>query len=534
MKLPDATESRAVLIGTSLYEFMPNLPAVANNVMALREVLCDQDIWGLPPQHCEVVSEPVDATEMLDSVHKMAHAATDTLILYFAGHGFLDQRGKLHLSLRGSDEQRSYTGVPFENVRDLLLDSRASRRIVILDCCYSGRVLGVMSGETSAVVDEASVEGTYILAATSENRKALSLPEEKVTAFTGELLNVIHGGIPGEAQLLSLDVIFNHVRGVMHDKGLPAPQKRDRNTAGQLTVVRNQAFRSVSPSVVGYGRLKEIQEGTIFADRLALHEAKIHRPLQAGICGTASRGGAESIVVSGGYKDDEDYGDVIIYTGHGGRDPNTGVQVKDQEPTDPGNAALLQNIVTGLPVRVIRGANGDPKFSPPGGYSYDGMYSVEEYWSKPGADGPRILQFRLAKINKESDLAPNQWEQVASGVYRDRRVAADVIRLHNSECQVCGTFLEMPGGRRYARAVHIRGLSLPHNGPDIAENILCLCPNHCVLFELGSLTINDTFEIIDEISNEAVGDLRMVGKHRIVLEYIRYHRNLHRLPPPAH
>jgi hypothetical protein len=66
-----------------------------------------------------------------------------------------------------------------------------------------------------------------------------------------------------------------------------------------------------------------------------------------------------------------------------------------------------------------------------------------------------ILYFagRLEKINKESDLAPNQWERVASGVFRDRRVSAKVIRSHDSECQVCGTFLEMPGGRRYARAV---------------------------------------------------------------------------------
>jgi hypothetical protein len=30
--------------------------------------------------------------------------------------------------------------------------------------------------------------------------------------------------------------------------------------------------------------------------------------------------GAESIVVSGGYKDDNDFGDVIVYTGHGGQD----------------------------------------------------------------------------------------------------------------------------------------------------------------------------------------------------------------------
>src|SRR5262249_3796668 len=141
-------------------------------------------------------------------------------------------------------------------------------------------------------------------------------------------------------------------------------------------------------------------------------------------------------------------------------------------------------------------------------------------------DGPRILQFRLEKIDEETgrtyegaparspysshsgDLAPDQWERVASGVYRDRRIAEGGTNAHDFACQVCGTCLEAPDGRRYARALHIRGLSRPHNGPDVPENILCLCPNHYALFELGSLTINDDFQVIDEMSDEIVGDLR--------------------------
>jgi putative restriction endonuclease len=34
-----------------------------------------------------------------------------------------------------------------------------------------------------------------------------------------------------------------------------------------------------------------------------------------------------SIVLSGGYVDDEDLGDMIIYTGEGGRDAATGRQI---------------------------------------------------------------------------------------------------------------------------------------------------------------------------------------------------------------
>jgi hypothetical protein len=56
----------------------------------------------------------------------------------------------------------------------------------------------------------------------------------------------------------------------------------------------------------------------------------VHRRLQAGIAGTEA-GGAESIVLSGGYMDDIDEGEVIIYTGQGGQDPVTRQQIADEE-----------------------------------------------------------------------------------------------------------------------------------------------------------------------------------------------------------
>jgi hypothetical protein len=73
------------------------------------------------------------------------------------------------------------------------------------------------------------------------------------------------------------------------------------------------------------GGVPGILPGTLFRDRQGLHDKKLHRGLMRGIAPHGS-----SIVLSGGYVDDEDLGDVIIYTGEGGRDPNTGRQIADQ------------------------------------------------------------------------------------------------------------------------------------------------------------------------------------------------------------
>ena len=95
-----------------------------------------------------------------------------------------------------------------------------------------------------------------------------------------------------------------------------------------------------------FGEIPGYPEGRIFASRQELAAAGVHRPLQAGISGGA-REGADSIVLSGGYEDDQDFGDVIIYTGHGGRDQVTSQQVTDQL-LKFGNLALARKNVTRL------------------------------------------------------------------------------------------------------------------------------------------------------------------------------------------
>jgi putative restriction endonuclease len=78
-----------------------------------------------------------------------------------------------------------------------------------------------------------------------------------------------------------------------------------------------------------FGHVPGYPEGSLFENRAELSESRVHVPIQAGIAGSQTEG-AESIVLSGGYEDDVDNGDTIVYTGHGGRDPSTGQQIRDQ------------------------------------------------------------------------------------------------------------------------------------------------------------------------------------------------------------
>ena len=99
-----------------------------------------------------------------------------------------------------------------------------------------------------------------------------------------------------------------------------------------------------------FGDVPGNPEGMSYANRKALAAAGVHAPVQAGIWGRASEG-AVSIVLNGGYEDDIDEGDYVIYTGHGGQDLPGGRQVRDQELAS-NNLALARNALTGCPFEL--------------------------------------------------------------------------------------------------------------------------------------------------------------------------------------
>ena len=141
-----------------------------------------------------------------------------------------------------------------------------------------------------------------------------------------------------------------------------------------------------------------IKEGQLFNNRQSLIEANLHRSTMAGIDGNGEDGAA-AIVLSGGYQDDEDLGDEIIYMGHGGNDPVTGNQIADQSWTSPGNSGLVVSKQRNLPVRVIRGYRHNSPFSPTTGYKFGGLYLVVDHWEERGISGFRICRFKLLKLD---------------------------------------------------------------------------------------------------------------------------------------
>lgn len=142
------------------------------------------------------------------AVNAAASAASDALLFYFAGHGLLDDRSDLYLALSRSDSNLLHRAAWYDDIRrEVVGTARACYgKVVILDCCYSGRALQGGMGGSVLLADHARVDGTYLMTAAAETSLALVPLGEDYTAFTGALVDILVQGLSDGPDLLDMEM----------------------------------------------------------------------------------------------------------------------------------------------------------------------------------------------------------------------------------------------------------------------------------------------------------------------------------------
>lgn len=95
-------------------------------------------------------------------------------------------------------------------------------------------------------------------------------------------------------------------------------------------------------------------------------------------------------------------------------------------------------------------------------------------------------------------------------IIRDTSLIQRLKRLHNGQCQRCNFRLDLPDGSAYSEGHHLKPLGEPHNGPDVPENVLILCPNCHALLDFAAAHID-------------MDDLRIHPHHPIGQQFVSYH-----------
>ncbi|NEA55356.1 caspase family protein [Streptomyces sp. SID13666] len=245
----------------SRYSAMPEdrqLPAVQNNLGRLATLLGEPRIWGLPPEHCVVLHQPDEADAVISALQTAAREATESLLFYYAGHGLTDPLidDELHLALPNSREPAGiHLALRYQNVRaELLRATAVPQKVVILDCCWSGKALkgGTMGADDLAAV--AAIKGTAVLTACASTAKALSPAGEDCTAFTGALTQILYEGIRGGPRELDVATLFRSLDSRLGSENRPRPQLATTGSGSGLMLAKNiwqEPARSAESREVG-------------------------------------------------------------------------------------------------------------------------------------------------------------------------------------------------------------------------------------------------------------------------------------------
>jgi hypothetical protein len=240
---------KALVVATYDYRDagLRRLAAPEHDAESFAEVLQDPDVAGF------------DVTMLVNEPHHVVGEAIadfyagcrrdDLALLYFSGHGLKDDEGRLHLAMSNTRrEALLFTAISAAQLNDAMDGSASRRKVLILDCCYSG----AFPAGRSAKADE----GVHTLERfQGKGRAVLTASDATQYAFEGDSLSgsgsssvftryLVEAIRSGEADLdedgdIALDELYSYVHErVVAEMPQQRPKKQE-DVDGRILLARN-------------------------------------------------------------------------------------------------------------------------------------------------------------------------------------------------------------------------------------------------------------------------------------------------------
>jgi len=224
-----AGKYRALLIGNSTYPVdehnLQILKGPVKDIAALNRALIDRDTGLFDDVDVTLLPEASSA-RALRTLSKFFGSADrdDVLLVYFSGHGKLDQSGRLHLCMQDTETTDLLsTAVSSTRINEFAEASRARNVVIILDCCYAGAFRGGDFG------DAVAGPGRYVLTSCRGTQLANDATVENGTSyFTQHLVDGLLGAAADRDRdgYVDFSDVYAYVDRRLREEGKQIPQRR--------------------------------------------------------------------------------------------------------------------------------------------------------------------------------------------------------------------------------------------------------------------------------------------------------------------
>lgn len=199
---------KALIIGLTDYSSCP-LSYCGNDAIAIKTLL-ETDSNGDPNFNVRLVKDRMTRSEMRAAIKELFSGDSEIALLYFSGHGCDDGPGFLVTT----DYEQDDFGVSMSDILRSANESKCNNRVIILDCCYSGKFgrNGVTNGNEAVLG-----EGVTIIAASQDYESAMEDGSFQHGIFTNLLIEGLKGGAADVAGRITPAALYSFVDQSLDD-----------------------------------------------------------------------------------------------------------------------------------------------------------------------------------------------------------------------------------------------------------------------------------------------------------------------------
>jgi Caspase domain len=225
---------RALLIGNSTYPAdehnLQMLKGPVKDIAVLNRALIDPGAGLFADVDVTLLPEAT-STRAIRALGRFFGTADrdDVLLVYFSGHGKIDQSGRLHLCMQDTESTDLLaTAVSSARITEFADASHARNVVIVLDCCYAGAFRGGEMG------DAVAGPGRYVLTSCRGTQLANDATVDNGTSFFTQ--HLVDGLVDAAADqdgdgYVTFSDLYAYVNRRLREAGKQIPQQHGDSDA---------------------------------------------------------------------------------------------------------------------------------------------------------------------------------------------------------------------------------------------------------------------------------------------------------------
>lgn len=247
------SSSYAMILCASEFLKLEKFPRVKEDISNIATLLKSSEVGGYNVDIIDDLSSSEVVISRVDEFFSNKNE-DDLVVFYYCGHGVLDKvNNDLFLAFKDTDpESPAAISLPASHLTEKIINCSARRKVVVLDCCYAGKMVVKRRIEQGGGVDQISNEGEVcLLAASNGDRSAVAVDGKPV--FTSSILELIRNGgnVSSDRKFVTVGDVSNCSKEYLRLKGAGDDDLSYSNfsdVGSRIELFRNVNYKKKNPN----------------------------------------------------------------------------------------------------------------------------------------------------------------------------------------------------------------------------------------------------------------------------------------------